>query len=286
MERNPTPSCTLPAPTCCTGPWQTTRSTILYRSRHVQRHGFLTKDNMPLPSIHGQGSARTKSPRQGPQLSAWEKPYPVEPRTPTARTSNAPLGHPMLPHWATLIYAMSGGDIPRSFKSKDLKNWTYVGGFPAGVILRRGLWRRHLLSTSLRSATNGCCSASATLLLSAITSDWDAKAEQFVPEKHGRMNWRRDDQSLSSTRDFLRSGKRASRGWPPCHVGLVRHPQQRPNSKTSIAPARTELPGRWWLRIEPLRELDRSVTAGHADDIQFGSEAALRTHPELDGDSF
>ena len=26
--------------------------------------------------------------------------------------------------------------------------------------------------------------------------DWDAKAEQFVPQRHGRMNWRRDEQSL------------------------------------------------------------------------------------------
>jgi hypothetical protein len=25
---------------------------------------------------------------------------------------------------------------------------------------------------------------------------WDAEAEQFVPEKHGRMNWRWEDQSI------------------------------------------------------------------------------------------
>ena len=26
--------------------------------------------------------------------------------------------------------------------------------------------------------------------------DWDAKAEPFVPTKHGRMNWRRAEQSI------------------------------------------------------------------------------------------
>ena len=46
--------------------------------------------------------------------------------------------------------------------------------------------------------------------------DWDEDAEQFVPKSHGRMNWRRPDQSLIDPRyrDFLR--RRASS--PPTGV--------------------------------------------------------------------
>lgn len=104
-------------------------------------------------------------------------------------------------------YAISGGQtlapltptgVPL-LRSADLKNWTHIGNF---------------LSHELPDVTIGedisCANffplghdGKWVLLCIAhmqgcryYIGEWDAEAEQFVPETHGRMNWRREDQGI------------------------------------------------------------------------------------------
>ena len=89
--------------------------------------------------------------------------------------------------------------------------------------------------------------------------DWDAAAEQFVPEKHGRMNWRRPGQSLTKPyyRDFFApesvltsDGRRVMWAWL-----RTLDPEITMRTVQSL-PRELSLGGDGHLRIEPLRELE------------------------------
>lgn len=92
--------------------------------------GFITKEGRPAVIYHGQASGRNQiAIARDRELSAWEKPYPVEVRT--AEGSEAMIGHwdPDCFIVGDTYYAVSGGAKPPIFRSKDLKNWTLIGDF-------------------------------------------------------------------------------------------------------------------------------------------------------------
>ena len=160
--------------------------------------GFITLEGKPAAIYHGQGSGRNQiAIAKDNKLSAWEKPYPVEVR-------NLDGTEAKVSHWDTdcfligdTYYAISGGQNPPLFKSKDLKNWTLVGNF-----LRRDM--PDVVYGEDISCGNFFPIGNKWMLLCIshplgcryYLGDWDAKAEQFVPQKHGRMNWRRGEQSI------------------------------------------------------------------------------------------
>jgi sucrose-6-phosphate hydrolase SacC (GH32 family) len=88
--------------------------------------------------------------------------------------------------------------------------------------------------------------------------DWDAAAEQFVPQTHGRMNWRRDDQRLDDVwRDFFApesvrtaDGRRIMWAW----LATV-HPRLGGKTLQSL-PRELRLGDDGTLRIRPARELE------------------------------
>ena len=94
--------------------------------------------------------------------------------------------------------------------------------------------------------------------------DWDAKAEQFVPQKHGRMNWRRDEQSLygrppwrveffASESLLTPDGRRVMWVWLATR-GMT---DGKMNSKTiQSLPRELSLPDDGVLHIKPLSELE------------------------------
>ncbi|MDP7396047.1 MAG: glycoside hydrolase family 32 protein, partial [Lentisphaeria bacterium] len=92
--------------------------------------GFITKEGKPAAIYHGQASGRNQiAIATDNQLSAWEKPYPVEPMTVDGEPAE------ML-HWdpdcfliGDTYYAVSGGQNPPLIKSDDLRSWTLVGDF-------------------------------------------------------------------------------------------------------------------------------------------------------------
>ena len=94
--------------------------------------------------------------------------------------------------------------------------------------------------------------------------DWDAKAEQFVPETHGRMNWRRDEQSLFGQPpwrvDFFApeslltpDGRRVMWAW----LATIGNSAGAMDNRTiQSLPRELSLSGDGNLRIKPLRELE------------------------------
>ena len=92
--------------------------------------------------------------------------------------------------------------------------------------------------------------------------DWDAKAEQFVPQKHGRMNWPRDDQPVLGAfpaHGLLRpesvptpDGRRVMWAW----VTSAGPDNQLLNKTIQSLPRELSLPADGVLRIKPLRELE------------------------------
>lgn len=222
--------------------------------------GFLTKEGKPAVIYHGQASRRNQiAIARDNQLSAWNKPYPVT-------VVDADRHEVKMNHWdpdcfliGDTYYAISGGQNPPLLKSKDLKTWTYVGPFlkkdlpdvavgediSCGNFFKLGdQWMLLCISHPL-----GC---------RYYLGDWDAKAEQFVPRKHGRMNWRRDDQALGEPwRDFFApesvltaDGRRVMWAWcATLHEAI--------NGKTlQSLPRELNLPADGVLRIRPLRELE------------------------------
>jgi len=160
--------------------------------------GFITKEGKAAAIYHGQASGRNQIViATDRKVTAWEKPYPLDVRNPDGSEAN-------INHWdpdcfliGDTYYAISGGERNPLMKSKDLKNWTLVGDFmphnmpdvaygediscpnffPIG-----GKWMLLCISHPL-----GC---------RYYIGDWNEKTEQFVPQVHGRMNWRRDEQSI------------------------------------------------------------------------------------------
>jgi sucrose-6-phosphate hydrolase SacC (GH32 family) len=161
-------------------------------------------------------------------------------------------------------YGISGGQNPPLFKSKDLKHWTLVGNF-----------LRHDLPDVAYGEDISCPNffpigdkwmllcISHPLGCRYYLGDWDAKAEQFVPQKHGRMNWRREGQSVFGPPwrvDFFApesvltpDGRRVMWAW----LATIGMNDGRMDSRTiQSLPHELSLPADGILRIKPLRELE------------------------------
>lgn len=228
--------------------------------------GFFTKEGKPAAIYHGQASGRNQiAIATNRQLSAWEKPFPVEVR-------NADGSEAKIRHWdpdcfliGDTYYAISGGEKPPLFKSKDLKTWTLVGDF-----------LRHDLPDVAAGEDISCPNffrlgdkwmllcISHPLGCRYYLGDWDAQAEQFVPEKHGRMNFRREGQSLfgppSWRVDYFApesvltpDGRRVMWAW----LATLGSSDGKMDSRTiQSLPRELSLPADGVLRIAPLRELE------------------------------
>lgn len=245
--------------------WQTTKLQPSFTGHGMfSGTGFITKEGRPAAIYHGQASGRNQiAIAKDRKLSAWDKPYPVSVKTKDGAEAQ-------MNHWdpdcfviGDTYYAISGGPKPPLFKSKDLKNWTLVGDFVARELPQVTIgediscpnffplgdkWMLLCISHPL-----GC---------RYYLGDWDAKAEQFVPEKHGRMNWRRDDQpvfGLFSRTDVFApeslltpDGRRVMWAWV-----TSAGPDRKLLDKTiQTLPRELALPADGVLRIKPLKELE------------------------------
>ncbi|MBS0264550.1 MAG: hypothetical protein JSS02_21630, partial [Planctomycetes bacterium] len=248
--------------------WQTTKLQPAFTGHGMfSGTGFLTKDGKPAAIYHGQGSGRNQiAIAKDSQISAWEKPYPVDVR-------NADGSPAQINHWdpdcfliGDTYYAISGGENPPLMKSKDLRTWTKVGPFLqrdlpdvakgedvscANFFPIDGRWMLLCISHHL-----GC---------RYYIGDWDAKAEQFVPTRHGRMNWRRESQSLFGTGswrvDFFApesvltpDGRRVMWAWL---ASVDRNDGTMSRLTMQSLPRELEVPADGTLRIRPLRELEK-----------------------------
>jgi beta-fructofuranosidase len=228
--------------------------------------GFVTKEGRPAVIYHGQGSGRNQiAMANDSNLSGWEKPFPVEVRD--ADGAEAKISHwdPDCFQIGNTYYAISGGQNPPLFKSQDLRTWTLVGDFLAHDMpdvahgediscpnfFRIGdRWMLLCISHDL-----GC---------RYYLGDWDDGAEKFRPEKHGRMNWRRENQSLFSREswraDFFApesvltpDGRRVMWAW--CST-IDRTDGRMSELTIQSLPRELSLADDGVLRIRPIRELE------------------------------
>jgi sucrose-6-phosphate hydrolase SacC (GH32 family) len=197
-------------------------------------------------------------------LSAWEKPYPVDVRNPDGTEAHIQHWDPDCFRIGATYYALSGGGTPQVMKSQDLQRWTLVGDFMA-----------HDLVDTILGEDISCPNffpLGAKRMLLCIShplgcryyiGDWDAVREQFVPQQHGRMNWRREGQGLYGVfhrTDFFApesvrtpDGRRVMWAWCP----KVNEPAGSPNLQSlQSLPRELSLPADGVLRIKPLRELE------------------------------
>ncbi|MEZ4863617.1 MAG: glycoside hydrolase family 32 protein [Caldilineaceae bacterium] len=279
--------------------WQTTKLQPAFTGHGMfSGTGFLTKEGRPAAIYHGQASERNQiAIAKDHALSAWEKPYPVEPQ-------NADGSEPEMYHWdpdcfliGDTYYAISGGPNPPLIKSPDLTHWTLVGDF-----------LRHEMPDAAIGEDISCPNffpLGDKWMLLCIShpfgcryylGDWDAAAEQFVPTSHGRMNWRRPQQSIYETnyRDFFApesvltpDGRRVMWAWLTTLDEAI-------NLKSiQSLPRELSLATDGSLRIRPLRELERlrydpvtlnNITA--APPAQPHSSMAIQPITTLDGDAF
>lgn len=225
--------------------------------------GFLTKEGRPAAIYHGESSGRNQiAIAKDRKLSAWEKPYAVE-------VQNADGSEAKMNHWdpdcfliGDTYYAISGGPNPPLFKSKDLRRWTLVGDFLRHQMPDVALGEDISCPNFFRLGDQWMLLCiSHPLGCRYYLGDWDAQTEQFVPKKHGRMNWRREEQALwglFNRTDFFApetvltpDGRRVMWAWITSPG-----PENRLLNKTiQSLPRELSLPPDGVLRIQPLREL-------------------------------
>lgn len=277
--------------------WQTTKLQPSFTGHGMYSGtGFLTKEGNAAAIYHGQASGRNQIAKDN-RLSAWERPYPVEPKTMDGAEAE-------MNHWdpdcfliGDTYYAISGGRKPPLIKSRDLKNWTLVGDFLSHQLQDVAIgediscpnffplgdkWMLLCISHPL-----GC---------RYYIGDWDADAEQFVPEAHGRMNWRHAGQSIYDVgyRDFFApesvltpDGRRVMWAW------LATLDEAIAQRTIQSLPRELSLGGDGSLRIRPLRELESlrydAVTLSEVEVTpphQAHGGTAVQHLAELDGDAF
>ncbi|NQT18901.1 MAG: glycoside hydrolase family 32 protein, partial [Planctomycetes bacterium] len=259
--------------------------------------GFMTKDGRPAAIYHGQASDRNWiAIAKDNQLTEWEKPRPIFPRDADGKEAEQRHWDPDCFLIGDTYYALSGGRYPCLAKSQDLRTWERVGDFLqhdlpdvalgediscANFFPLGNKWMLLCISHPL-----GC---------RYYIGDWDADAEQFVPETHGRMNWRREDQSIDEPcyRDFFApesvltpDGRRVMWAWL-CTL----NPALNQKSIQSL-PRELRLATDGALRINPLTELEslRHTATKHTNvqvtpppQMNGGTARALIT--ELPGDA-
>ena len=169
--------------------------------------GFITKEGQPAAIYHGQASGRNQiAIAKDNQISAWNAPYPIKIHDADGEAVDVKHWDPDCWLIGDTYYAITGGQNPPVIKSDNLKDWTYVGDF-----------LKHDLPDVALGEDISCANffpigdkwmllcISHPLGCRYYIGDWNARAEQFVPETHGRMNWRREGQSLDEPlyRDFF-----------------------------------------------------------------------------------
>ena len=285
--------------------WQTTKLQPAFTGHNMYSGtGFLTKEGRPAVIYHGKGPDLNQiALAKDGSLSAWETPYPIS----VTNTDGSEAG---IIHWdpdcfliGDTYYAISGGRQQPLMKSRDLKHWTLVGDFlrhdMPDVALGEdiscpnffeldGKWVLVCISHPL-----GC---------RYYVGDWDAEAEHFVPQTHGRLNWRRDDQPIWGVRqrtDYFApeslltdDGRRVMWAW-------IRSPDLL-NKTIQALPRELSLSADGILRIRPIRELDalhhdqvslgpitlESPVTGYADPVPAIAPPFLQRLSELDGDAY
>lgn len=266
--------------------------------------GFLTREGLPAAIYHGEGSGRNQiAIARDRKLSDWEKPYPVDVRDANGAEVKVDHWDPDCFRIGDAYYAISGGGRQPLMKSKDLKTWTLVGPFlkhdMPDVAIGEDIscpnffqlgdrWMLLCISHNL-----GC---------RYYLGDWDEQAEQFVPTRHGRMNFRREEQRLYGPPwrvDFFApesvltpDGRRVMWAWL---ATLGKTDGSMDDRTIQSLPRELSLAADGGLRIRPIRELETlrgepttqtgTTITSLTGDVPPNVAPACKAIAELPGDS-
>ena len=243
--------------------WQTTKLQPSFTGHGMYSGtGFITREGAPAVIYHGQASGRNYiAVARDRALSAWKKPHPINPKTLLGEDAE-------MHHWDPdcfvindTYYAISGGIEQPIMRSQDLVNWSHVGNFLKHEMPEVAIGEDISCPNFFRLGDKWVLLCiSHPLGCRYYVGDWDADAEQFVPEIHGRMNWRRPEQSIYRTeyRDYFApesvlttDGRRVMWAWiATLHEDIFQRTVQALPRELILADDNT-------LRIRPLQELER-----------------------------
>ena len=259
--------------------------------------GFITKEGKPAAIYAGVSDPRRTfiTAAKDNKLSAWEKPYSVIPEDWPGGEDGALLHDPDCFLVGDTYYAFSAADNVKLCKSTDLVNWTYVGPFMRHDMPDVAIGEDISCANFFRFGDRWMLLCiSHTIGCRYYLGDWDAKTEQFIPDTHGRMNWRHPGQSLTQPeyRDFFApesvltpDGRRVMWAWL-----ATAHPQIDEKTVQSL-PRELSLGEDGSLRIHPLRELESlrydAVTINDVVvDLPKKGRGVEKHIADLNGDSF
>lgn len=289
--------------------WETTKLQPSFTGHGMfSGTGFLTKEGRPAAIYHGHLSGRNQiAIAKDRKLSEWEKPYTVQVTNPDGTEAK-------IEHWdpdcfliGDTYYAISGGTNPPLMKSTDLKNWKLVGNFLSHELPEVAIGEDISCPNFFPMGDKWMLLCiSHTLGCRYYIGDWDAKAEKFVPQTHGRMNFRRDDQpiyGLFQRTDFFapesllaKDGRRVMWAW----LTSIGSDNKYLNKTIQSLPRELSLASDHSLRIRPLRELESlryeprklenvslaSPVTGPFDKVPPVAAPQLQTIIDQPGDTF
>ena len=258
--------------------------------------GFLTKEGKPAIIFNGQkgGYPTYLTFAKDNKLSEWEVPYKVEVKTKEGKPAD--IGHWDPDCWliGDTYYGTTGGSNPPLFKSKDLKIWTLTGKN----------FLQHDMPDVTLTEDIGCGNMfklENKWMLLCIShgwgcryyiGDWDENNEQFVPEHHGRMNWKRGDQSIkqgSYADYFAPESLEAADGRRVMWAWLTLNETIRMLSIQSL-PRELSLADDGSLLIKPIREMESlrydGISKKNLNIPQETKEVKITIIENLDSDAY
>jgi sucrose-6-phosphate hydrolase SacC (GH32 family) len=221
--------------------------------------GFFTKEGRPAMIYLG---FETKSPMRiwlmyglDDSLDSWTKPEKIVPKDDAGNEVEFAYGDPDLWLMGETYYAMSGGKGRQHImKSKDLKNWEYIGPFfhkdyPEDELgVRRG---EDFQCVNMFKIGDKWMALGISHPMGCRYYLGDFKDEQYLPDFHGHMNWAENGprQGYFAPESLLTpDGRRVVWAW-------IRGMRLSPKGVQAL-PRELELPADGVLRMKPLRELE------------------------------
>jgi len=224
--------------------------------------GFFTKEGQPAMIYFGFNKDVEKKDLRiwlmyalDDNLDKWTKPEMIVPKDDAGKEVELEYHDPDLWLMGDTYYAMSGGKKRQHImKSKDLKNWKYIGPFfhkdyPKDKL---GVNRREdFQCVNTFKIGNKWMSLGISHPMGCRYYLGDFKDEQYLPDSHANMNWTEDGprQGYFAPESLLTpDGRRVVWAW-------IRGMELSPKGVQAL-PRELELPADDVLRMKPLRELE------------------------------
>ena len=228
---------------------------------------FLTKDGKPAIIYHGQGSGRNQIAfALDDDLNEWSESIAVEPQTADGKPAKMRHWDPDCWLMDDSYYSLGGGQNPTLAKSKNLKQWEFLGelfhpNFPKDLGVPKDEDTSCANIFKIGDKWMLLCISHG---LGARYYLGDFRDEKFLPDHHALMNWARWD-FFAPESLLIPDGRRVMWAWCTPWVNNMQKVDRTKNFNALMngklqpgiqsLPRELSLPEDGVLRIKPLREL-------------------------------